>query len=202
MLIFFSEFKAQLHRYLNLHRIVWEKIEKIKEQRTLSGKNIGSQRADLESYKKTIELIDGRIDQMGLYIATRESIVKNNNWESFLTNVLAFKYENLKANLDYVKALWKMTNQYVNAAIEIFNEINQQSTKNAVNALTVISSISVVNIILQNLVKTEYPAISSIGVFYLGLLLIIALLINRIITYVFKIMRYPVADVEYKKNLK
>ena len=30
--IFFREFKSQLHRYLEIHRTIWEKIRKIKEQ--------------------------------------------------------------------------------------------------------------------------------------------------------------------------
>jgi hypothetical protein len=201
MLIFFSEFKAQLHRYLNLHRSIWEKIQQIKEQGSISGRNIGKQRNDLESYKKTIELIDGRIEQMGLYITTRESIVKNNGWEKFLTEILAFKYENLRHNLDYVKALWKMTSQYVDAAIQIFSEINQQSTKNAVNALTIISSIGVVSVILAHLSKTEYPIISPIGIYYFILLLSISFFINRLINFVFKNMKYKVTDVDYKKNI-
>jgi hypothetical protein len=202
MLIFFSEFKAQLHRYLNLHRIVWEKIEQIKEQGAISGKNIGKQRADLESYKKTIELIDGRIEQMGLYITTRASIVKNNGWEKFLVQILSFKYENLRHSLDYVKALWKMTKQYVDSAIQIFSEINQQSTKNSVNALTIISSIGVVSVILSHLAKTEYPAISTVGIFHLILLLSISFFINKIINHIFRLMKYKTTDIGYKKTLE
>ena len=30
--IFIREFKGQMHRYLNMHRIIWEKIDKLKEQ--------------------------------------------------------------------------------------------------------------------------------------------------------------------------
>jgi len=201
MLIFFSEFKAQLHRYLNLHRSVWEKIEKIKEQKTIVGRDIDKQRQELEGYKKTIELIDGRIEQMGLYIGTRESLVKNNGWETFLTSVLAFKYENLHHTLDYVKALWKMTKQYVDAAIQIFNEINQSSTKNAVTALTIISSVGIVGVILSNLEKTAYPQVSMMGIFYVSLLLAVSFFINRMINFVFRSFKYKISDNAYQKKL-
>lgn len=201
MLIFFSEFKAQLHRYLNLHRLIWEKIAKIKEQGSISGRDIAQQRTELEGYKKTIELIEGRMEQMGLYMSTRANLVKNSGWEAFLTKVLAFRYENLQHNLDYVKSLWKMTKQYVDAAIAIFNELNQTSTKNAVTALTIISTIGIVGIILAHLEKTTYPNISMMGVFYLTLLLSIAFFINRFITFIFFSLRYKISDVEYQKDL-
>ncbi|MEK7571491.1 MAG: hypothetical protein AAB553_04390 [Patescibacteria group bacterium] len=201
MLIFFSEFKAQLHRYLNLHRIIWEKIERIKEQGSISGRDIERQRQELEGYKKTIELIDGRIEQMGLYISTRATIVKESGWEKVLTKILAFRYENLQHTLDYVKSLWKMTKQYVDAGIQIFNELNQTSTKNAVTALTIISSVGIVGVILAHLEKIAYPNISFVGFFYLVLLLAIAFLINRLVQYIFQSMRYKITEDDFKKTL-
>lgn len=202
MFIFFSEFKAQLHRYLNLHRVIWEKIEQIKEQGAITGKNIEKQRSELESYKKTIELIDGRMDQMGLYIGTRASIVKNSGWSDVLTNVLAFKYENLHHSLDYVKSLWKMTKQYVDSGIQIFNEVNQSSTKNAVNALTIISSIGVVGVLLAHVTKTEISPITITGLFYISLLFTIAFFINRFINFIFQSLRYKISNVDYKKEIE
>ncbi len=201
MFIFFSEFKAQLHQYLDLHRSVWEKIEKIKEQGAILGRNIEKQRHELESYKKSIELIDGRMEQMGLYISTRSSIVQKSGWGDVLTKVLEFKYENLRHNLDYVKSLWKMTKQYVDSAIQLFNEINQTSTKYAVNVLTIISSVGIVGVILSHLVKTEYPQVSSIGIFYLLLLLSVSFFIHRFTGFIFKSIRYKISNVDYKKEL-
>lgn len=202
MFIFFSEFKAQLHRYLNLHREVWEKIERIKEQGSIAGKNIESQRNDLESYKKTIELIGGRMEQMGLFISTRSSIVQKSNLGNLLTSVLEFKYQNLQHTLDYVKALWKMTKEYVDSAIQLFTEIGQTSTKNAVNALTIISSIGMVGVILTHLAKTDYPQVSYIGILYIIILLLTSLFINRLINFIFNNIKYKINDVGFKKNIK
>lgn len=201
MFIFFSEFKAQLHCYLNLHRDIWEKIEVIKEQGYITGKEIGRQRSDLEGYKKTIDLIDGRMQQMGSYMSTRSSMVQKSGWDDILTNVLAFKYDNLHHSLDYVTALWKMTRQYVDSAILLFNEINQTSTKNAVNALTVISSIGMVGLILTTLSKTEIPPVTTTGIYYLILLLSISYFIQRFINYIFRVLKYKINEADYKKNI-
>ena len=62
--IFIREFKGQLHRYLNLHRIIWEKIDNVKDRASVKGADIVSFNTKLESYAKTITLIEGRINQM------------------------------------------------------------------------------------------------------------------------------------------
>jgi hypothetical protein len=201
MFIFFSEFKAQLHQYLNLHRVVWEKIAKIKEQGHIRGKDLEKQRHELESYKKTIDLIDGRMEQMGLYIGTRSSMVKESGWEKVMTNVLAFKYENLQHTLAYVKSLWHMTRQYVDSAIQLFNEINQVSTKYAVNALTIISSIGIVSLMITTLGRNDLPQPSWIGLIYVAVFLGVSFLINQLITFVFNALQYKISDTEYKKDL-
>ena len=55
--IFFREFKSQLHRYLAIHRTLWEKIKTIKERGEIKGTDIDSLRNELSVYKKTINLI-------------------------------------------------------------------------------------------------------------------------------------------------
>ena len=50
--IFFRDFKSQLHRYLNIHRIVWEKIDQIKERGAIKGTEIDALRNELSLYQK------------------------------------------------------------------------------------------------------------------------------------------------------
>ncbi len=201
MLIFFSEFKGQLHNYLNLHRTIWEKIQVIKEQGAIKGRDIQAQRAKLESYKKTVELIEGRMQQMGLYIETRASIIANNGWEQFFASVLSFKYQNLKHTLEYVMSLWQMTKQYVDSAIQLFSEASQRSTKNSVDALTIISSIGVISGVIAYLQTTDLPTISVVGVAYFVILLMLALMVNSIINFIFRNLRYKISDVDYSKDI-
>lgn len=72
--IFFREFKSQLHRYLAIHRILWEKIRAIKEKGNVKGTDIDKLRNELSVYQKTINLIGARINQMPSYVKTRQKI--------------------------------------------------------------------------------------------------------------------------------
>ncbi|MGK5086396.1 hypothetical protein WDW86_02465, partial [Bdellovibrionota bacterium FG-2] len=66
--IFFREFKTQLHRYLDIHRSIWEKIKAIKEGGHIKGTDIDRLRGELSAYQKTINLIGARINQMPAYV--------------------------------------------------------------------------------------------------------------------------------------
>ncbi len=66
--IFIREFKAQLHRYLNIHRIIWEKIDAVKSNVKIKGKDIVSFSSKIDGYRKIVNLIDSRINQMNSYI--------------------------------------------------------------------------------------------------------------------------------------
>lgn len=198
-LIFFKEFKAQLHHYLNVHRVLWEKIEDIKEQGYIRGKQVEPLRSQLESYKKTIELIAGRLEQMNMYVPTRSTIVSKNQWEDFLTGVLEFQYHNLDHTLGYVKSLWKMTMQYLDSAIQIFTEMTALSTRNSVNALTIISSIGVVSGVIGFLAKEELPVVTRIGLIWFGSLLIGTVLINHLLKFIYSHIKYKISDVKLAK---
>lgn len=94
--IFIREFKGQLHRYLNIHRIIWEKIDAVKENVHVKGSDIVKFTSKLEGYAKTINLIDGRIHQMSTYISTREKIAKSDaDLEEFLA-ISGYRYETLR----------------------------------------------------------------------------------------------------------
>lgn len=199
MLIFFREFKGQLHHYLNLHREIWEKIDQIKEQRQIRGKLVGTQRATLESYKKTVELIEGRIEQMDVYIETRSAMVKKDKLDSTLSDILEFKYDNLSNSIRYIKSLWSMTKQYLDSAINVFSEINALSTRNSVQALTVISSIGVISGVIGFLSTDTLPSVTRAGLVYFGLLLVGSVIVNRLLQFIYSHIKYKINDVKLTK---
>jgi hypothetical protein len=199
--IYFKEFKAQLHHYMNLHRSVWTQIEAIKEERYISGFQVKAQRTKLESYKKTIELIEARIAQMDLYMASRQQVATIRGWDGYLSDVLQFRYTNLKHTHDYVKSLWAMTKQYVDSAISLISEISAQSTKTSVQTLTVISSIGVVAGIINYLSLPKLPHFSKLGGEYFAVLLLVALAVNGLVTLIYKLFRYRVNAAEFAKDL-
>ena len=112
-----------MHRYLNLHRIIWERIAEVKERGKIKGSQIEALNTKIESYAKTINLIEARINQMGTYISTRESIFKNDeNLKRFAT-VLQFKHETLNDTLSYVKEIWQMKQDTASMSIIEYNKI-------------------------------------------------------------------------------
>lgn len=199
--IFFKEFKSQLHHYMNLHRAIWTQIEAIKEERYIRGWQIKAQRTKLESYKKTIELIEARIGQMDLYMASRSKVASDRGWDTYLADILQFRYTNLEHTHDYVKSLWSMTQKYVDSAIQIMTEISAQSTKTSVQALTVISSIGVVSGIINFLALPKLPHFSRIGGEYFSILFIIALILNVAVALLYSLVRYRINTTVLVKDL-
>src|SRR3989344_4528300 len=117
MQIFFREFKSQLHRYLSIHREIWEEISEIKERKFIKGKDVDFYRTQLEVYKKTIDLINNRINQMPSYARTRASLTKTLDIEKPLIDLFQYKFEDLFNTHAYIKEIWSMTKDYVNSAI-------------------------------------------------------------------------------------
>ena len=123
--IFIREFKAQLHRYLNLHRVIWERIADVKEHANVSGKEIIKCSNKIDGYAKTINLIDGRINQMSTYLKTREKLVKDDDKLKESLDLIGYRYETLGNTLTYMKELWKMTNNYVTSARKLFSDLKK-----------------------------------------------------------------------------
>jgi hypothetical protein len=199
--IYFKEFKSQAHHYMNLHRSVWAQIEAIKEEHYIRGWQVKAQRTKLESYKKTIDLIEARIGQMDLYMASRNKVATARGWDSYLSDVLQFRYTNLEHTHDYIKSLWSMTQQYVDSAIQIMTEINAQSTKTSVQALTVISSLGVVAGIINYLALPKLPKFSHTGGEYFLTLVLVALILNGLVVLIYSLARYRINAVLLTKDL-
>lgn len=199
--VFIREFKGQLHRYLNIHRIVWEKIDNVKENANVRGAEIVKFTTKLEGYAKTINLIDGRIDQMSTYISTREKIAKSDKeLEEFLA-ISGYRYETLRDTLNYIKYLWTMTKNYVNSAQKLFDGIKQDVTSSSVNSLTIVTSMSAGASIIGLLTKTK-PEFTMFGVIYFFILALIGWGSTKILNIISKTKKYEISDIEYEKDLK
>lgn len=199
--IFIREFKGQLHRYLNLHRIIWEKIDRVKEQLSVKGSEIIKFTTKLEGYAKTINLIEGRINQMGTYIPTREKIAKNDPELAEFLAISGFRYETLKDTLDYIKQLWNMTKNYVSSAQKLFEGIKSDVTSKSVDSLTIVTSMSA-GAALLDLFTDSAPTFTLYGFVYFFVLAFIGWLSTKILSAVSSKQKYDVTDIEYDKNIK
>lgn len=198
--VFIREFKGQLHRYLNLHRIIWEKIDNVKENAKVKGADIVKFSSKLEGYSKTVNLIDGRINQMGTYISTREKIAKS---DAELTEFLAisgYRFETLRDTLDYIKYLWDMTQTYVSSAQKLFSSLKSDVTSKSINSLTIVTSMSAGASIISLITKSE-PKFTIFGVIYFFVLAFIGWGSTRMLSFISKNRRYEVADEAYDKNI-
>lgn len=199
--VFIREFKGQLHRYLNLHRIIWEKIDSVKENTNVKGSEIVKFTTKLEGYAKTINLIDGRISQMSTYISTREKIAKSDKDLAEFLAISGYRYETLRDTLDYIKYLWNMTKNYVSSAQKLFDSIKQDVTSKSVDSLTIVTSMSAGASIIGLLTETA-PEFTVFGVIYFFILAILGWSSTKILGAISSRRKYEVSDIEYDKDIK
>lgn len=199
--IFIREYKGQLHSYLNLHRIIWEKIDKVKENARVKGSDIVKFNSKLEGYAKTINLIDGRINQMSTYLPTREKIAKGDKELAEFLAISGYRYETLKDTLDYIKSLWTMTKNYVVSAQKLFNDLQSDITNKSISNLTIVTSMGA-GASLIDLFTSSRPSFSLFGIIYFFALAIIGWCVNKIMSVIAKNRIYEVNDIEYDKDIK
>jgi hypothetical protein len=198
--IFIREFKSQLHRYLNLHRIIWERIAEVKEKGSIRGSEVRSFKQKIDGYAKTINLIEGRINQMSSYLKTRGAIVKGHPELEKFAGVLEYKHETLADTLDYVKNLWLMTKNYVGAASELFGSIQAKSTEGSVKNLTVITSMGV-GATLISLFTQKLPSFTLAGLGYFLALAAIGYATDRIMRTINARKTYAINEAKIDKNI-
>ncbi len=199
--IFIREFKGQLHRYLNMHRIIWEKIDTVKENVNVKGVDIVKFTSKLDGYAKTINLISGRINQMNSYLPTRERIAKNDPELSEFLAISGYRYETLKDTLEYIKQIWVMTKEYVNSAQKLFSGLKQDVTSSSVDSLTIVTSMSAGASVISLLTNSQ-PEFTLFGVFYFFVLAFLGWGTTKVLSFIGKNKKYDVSDVEYEKDIK
>jgi len=200
--IFIREFKGQMHRYLNLHRVIWENIAEVKEAGEIKGRDIKEFKSKVEGYQKTINMIDTRINQMGVYISTRGSIAKNNPDMEKFADVLQFKYETLKDTLSYIKDIWEMTKMYVNSAVEVFSDLQAKATNNSIKNLTVVTSMGVGASLIALFTKNSLPEFTLVGLGYFVALVAIGWSTNKIMRVLSLRKKYSIKNIKADKNIK
>lgn len=199
--IFFREFKDQLEKYLNIHRTIWEEIDKIKEGGDINGKEVGIVRDKLDSYQKTISLINNRINQMGTYIDTRQVIAQSMQIEKEMVNLFQYKFETLKDTHIYVKELWNMTLDYLNSAIQMIIEIENKSTNVSIESLRTITMVGVISGVLGYMTAGAMPQITIYGVIYFAVLIVATWVINKIVVNVYRNKKYKIKFTETTKEI-
>ena len=189
--IFFREFKDQLGKYLVIHRTIWEEIAEIKERRRIGLKEANNLRSKLDRYRVTIDLITNRINQMGTYVRTRHSIIARTGLEPYLTTLFEYRFEALLDTLEYVKEIWKMTSDYLVSALAVMADVINQGVNSSIKNLTTLTIFG----ILVTLIKFTWEVqdiskVTSLSAGLVGLLLLVALVVDRAIKYFAERQKY------------
>jgi hypothetical protein len=190
--IFFREFKVQMARYLHIHREIWEKINDIKNRDYIRGNEILKIREELQEEQKTINLIEARINQMPVYLKTRQKLSDFTKQGKDLHPLLQFKFETLLNTHDYIKSLWAMTKNYMNSANDMLAVLQTESTKSSISSLTLITTIGVVAGIVNYMARDTFPNITVIGFYYFLVLILITFLVNIFVMYLYKFKKYKI----------
>lgn len=198
--IFIREFKGQLHRYLNLHRIIWEKIADVKENAKIKGKKILELNSKIEGYAKTINLIEGRINQMNTYLSTRERIAKEDSELTDFVHISGYRYETLRDTLVYIQHLWTMTKNYVNSAKSLFSDLQNDIADKSIGSLTIVTSMGVGASLIDLFTNSE-PDFTIFGVVYFFILALIGFIANKVMNKISENRTYHIMDMEYDKNI-
>ena len=190
--IFFREFKTQMARYLHIHREIWEKINLIKSKESVRGNEILQIREELQEEQKTINLIEARINQMPVYLKTRQKLTSLENINKELHPLFQYKFETLLDTHDYIKSLWVMTKNYLNSANDMLAVLQTESTKSSISSLTLITTIGVVAGVVNYMVRDTFPSITLTGFYYFIVLLALTFIINLMVVYFYKYKSYKI----------
>lgn len=176
--IFIREFKAQLHRYLNLHRAIWSKIDNIKKQNYMTNADLLAATTKLERYEKTALLVQGRLEQMSTYIKVRTDAIKKDQALVDFLAISGYRYPALTGTLQYVHSIWQTTLGYIKMNQQALARTKQNETTNSIYQL--ISAVSIVGVIagLGLLLGTGLK-FSIDTIIYGAILLIVGLIIVK-----------------------
>lgn len=200
--IFLREFKGQLHRYLNLHRIIWERIADVKERGEIKGRDVGEFKDKVDGYAKTINLIETRINQMGTYLHTRESIAKGDTDLKAFSTVLEYRYEALGNTLSYLQEIWVMTKNYVDSASSLFSDLQAQATQNSVENLTIVTSMGVGATVIGLFTTDSVPEFTAFGFAYFLALALVGYGSRKATQWFYSRKTYRFSDIDYDKSIE
>lgn len=137
-IVFIREFDGQLNNYLNLHRLMWHQISKVRESNSLRYKDFPAVRHQILNFLKTLSFVKARLAQMDDILKERVASI-NTELKDSLTKSDLYRFEHLKANQGYISHLWQMTIEYVNGTLVLLESLFQENTQRELSALKYIT---------------------------------------------------------------
>ena len=137
-------------------------------------------------FLKTLLFINARLNQMG-DIAHARYVLLRVEIKGELSECNLLKFENVIADLRYVKDLWSMTIEYVKETLSLLESLYAENTQRELNAVKIITMITAITGFFgMNIAfpwDTEWQAISASSFVVVGIVGILALVLYYILKY-------------------
>ncbi|MSU54636.1 MAG: hypothetical protein EXS48_02235 [Candidatus Staskawiczbacteria bacterium] len=177
--VFLKEFPRQLANYLNVHRQIWEKIDTIRESKSIAYKNFSHLRDTINSFLKTLSLMKARINQMEDIILTKKEIRNPENLKE-LNQLKMNRIANLIGDVKYTQDLWEMTTDYTKDTLNFIESLAQENIQRELGALKFITLIAAITSFFgMNIAfpwEERWPFIFKSSFVVIGIIILISLL--------------------------
>lgn len=197
--VFIREFKGQLHRYLNLHRSIWGKIDTLKKQPFANEEEALAAVTELDRYEKTALLVEGRLKQMSPYVGIREAGMKDDQELTEFLAISGYRYSALEAALDYMQSLWHTTRRYAESAQRLMLRVEQErlisSCRGILLMLVLLVIISILGLIFGSALHFNVDT-----VIYTAILIIAGVLGSKLLGLYYSTKRYKILSNQRKEN--
>ncbi|PIP26344.1 MAG: hypothetical protein COX31_02855 [Candidatus Moranbacteria bacterium CG23_combo_of_CG06-09_8_20_14_all_40_16] len=142
-----NDAKNQFQKVLDLHRFIWEEVDKVKSKGKIRYCDLSLNRDTLMEINNEIIFFKSRLEQVNNVLAN-ESVecAKMNKLKPDDKIAIHFmeSFESLKRTSSYIKNLWSMTENYVSNTFNLINLLYQEGTQKQLNILQFIFVISAI----------------------------------------------------------
>ncbi len=140
-LIFLEDCRSQFNKILNLHRFIWEEVDKIKNKSKLPYKKLGEVRDSLMELDNEVIFLSSRLSQINFLLDVRKSEIDKIS-DGQVRGYLGDVFFGLDQTSHYLENIWKMTEDNVRSTQNLISSLYQESAQKQLNVLQVIFIIS------------------------------------------------------------
>ena len=94
-----------------------------------------------------------------------------------------------------------MTGNYVDSALELFTDLQAKATHKSVKDLAIITAMGVGGTLIGLVTKDEVPAITTVGISYFVIMLVVGYTANKALKWTARRKKYKINSVEFDKNI-
>ncbi len=142
-----NDAKNQFQKVLDLHRFIWEEVDKIKSKGKIRYRDLSLNRDTLMEINNEIIFFKSRLDQIGSVLENETAEFGKKIAEGKSDEIVAYlmdSFRSLSHTSSYIKNLWQMTENYVSNTFNLIDLLYQESNQKQLNVLQFIFVISAV----------------------------------------------------------